>query len=220
MRNWRGTDQVKTRPTDHFGLETGTVLSVLGEGEALPTRAGWSRPRPIGDPQAAEQAYFVAAPLLAGAAVATVGVLGADGAQFRWPGPAMLCLTLAAIALIGSIQTAFRARSYLYSPAELRDWWEGEQAPSDEVLQQEQRWDFAQWRLWVNRAALVYNLGIVLLGCGVAGLLAPPAGASEAHAGVRWLAAGATVLGTGWELIFMARQLMARRRRRRLVRGE
>ncbi|MEU6299266.1 hypothetical protein [Streptomyces erythrochromogenes] len=156
----------------------------------------------------------MAAPLLAGASVATVGVLGADGDKFRWPGPAMFCLTLAAIALIASIQSAFRARGYLYSPAELRDWWEGEQAPSDGVLQQEQRQDFERWMLWVNRAALVYNLGIVFLGCGVAGLLAPPDGASEAHAGVRWLAAGAAVLATGWELSSMSRQLLARRRRR------
>ena len=163
----------------------------------------------------------MAAPLLAGAAVATAGVLGADGAQFRWPGPAMLCLTLAAIALIGSIQLAFRARGYLYSPAELRDWWDGVGAPSDEVLQQEQRRDFERWRLWVNRAALIYNLGVVLLGCGVAGVLAPPAEASEAHAGTRWLAAAAAMLGSGWESIVMARQLIAlRRRRRRLARGE
>lgn len=152
--------------------------------------------------------------------MATVGVLGADGAQFRWPGPAMLFLTLAAIVLIGSIQTAFRGRSYLYSPSELRDWWAGEQAPPDLVLQREQRQDFAQWKRWANRAALAYNLGIILLGCGVAVLLAPPVGASEGHAGARWLAAGAAVLGAGWELLLVMRQLMMRRRTRHLAQGD
>ncbi|GHG79028.1 hypothetical protein GCM10018779_59550 [Streptomyces griseocarneus] len=190
---------------------------VLIVGGALsPRHSGWSRPLPIGDPHAADQAHFVAAPLLAGAAVATTGVLGADGSQFRWPGPAMLCLTLAAISLITSIQLAFRGRGYIYSPAELRDWWGDEPAPDEGLLQEEQREDFRRWVRWMHRAATAYNVGIILLGCGMLGLLAPPEGASLTHAGVRWLAVAATALGTGWESVSLTRLLWNRRHTRHL----
>ncbi|GHD81074.1 hypothetical protein GCM10010317_103870 [Streptomyces mirabilis] len=136
----------------------------------------WERPNRIGAPHAVDQAHFVAAPLLASAAVATVGVLGADGARFRWPGPAMLCFTVAAIFLIASVQLAFRGRSYLCSPAELYDWWTDVNRPRHEVLRGEHKRDFAQWTYWVSRAANTYNLGIVALGLGAIGLLARPKG--------------------------------------------
>lgn len=86
----------------------------------------------------------------------------------------MLFMTVSAIALIGSIQLAFRGRGYLYRPGELRDWWTDETAPTEELLRQEQRDDFALWLRWMHRATTAYNLGIVLLGCGMLGLLAPP----------------------------------------------
>ncbi|MDQ1022615.1 cell division protein FtsW (lipid II flippase) [Streptomyces umbrinus] len=160
----------------------------------------WGRPRLIGEPHAAEQAQFIAAPLLAGAAVALIGVLAADGARFRWPGPAILCFTAAAICLIGSIQLAFRARRHLYSPAELYDWWKGQTPPEQEVLVEEQQRNFELWLRWTNRAGTAYNLGVTALGVGAVGLLAPPEAASQDHAIMRWLATAAVAASAGWEL--------------------
>ncbi|MCL8015841.1 hypothetical protein [Streptomyces sp. AS02] len=171
----------------------------LNEGE-------WERPDRIGAPHSVDQAHFVAAPLLAGAAIATASVLGADGARFRWPGPAMLCFTVAAILLIASLQLAFRGRSCLYSPAELYDWWAGVTPPRRAVLQDEHKRDLEEWRYWASLAAHSYNLGIVTLGLGAIGVLAPPEGASIAHAWMRSLAAGAAAAGTAWELTATVRE--------------
>lgn len=152
-----------------------------------------------------DQAYFVAAPLLAGVALAAVGILVTDGDKFRWPGPGVTLLTLSSILLIASIQLAFHGRQYLYSPAELSDWWDGELTPATEVLQEEQREDFSKWAKFARRAAVAYNSGIVLLGYGMVGLLAPPGGVSPEHSVTRWIAVGFAVVGASWELGSMVR---------------
>jgi len=52
----------------------------------------------------------VAAPLLAGFSFTSVIVLSDDAGAFRWPGEAILALTIAAIALIAAVQCAKYAR--------------------------------------------------------------------------------------------------------------
>lgn len=177
-------------------------------GENMTPQEGWKRPRGLGTPHAVDQVHFVAAPLLAGAAVATTGVLGSDGAQFRWPGPAMLCFTVAAISLIASIQLAFHGRRYLYTPAELFDWWSEEPRPGLGQLQREQREDFERWAWWMTRSTAAYNLGVIILGLGAFAMLAPPEAASFAHTWVRWISAGAAAAAAAWEAALTLRQLI------------
>jgi hypothetical protein len=56
----------------------------------------------------------VAAPLLAGFSLASVITVTAAADQFRWPGGVILLLTIAAVALIGAVQSARRgARDYI-----------------------------------------------------------------------------------------------------------
>ncbi|WP_189718450.1 hypothetical protein [Streptomyces phaeofaciens] len=158
----------------------------------------WRGLAPGGTRAAAEATQFIAAPLLAGAAIATIGVVaGADGAQFRWPGPAMLALTVAAISLVTGIQLALRARHYLYSKAEVEEW-HGPLVPSVEQLHaREQALHLMAWRNWYVRSYLAYNVGVALLGVGVLALLAPAEHASVAHSVCRWIAVtavGAAVL--------------------------
>lgn len=132
----------------------------------------------------------------------------------------MFFLTISAVALIAGIQLAFRGRAYLYSPGELSGWWANEEAPDEEMLRQEQRDDFALWLKWMNRANTAYNLGIVLLGCGMLGVLAPPEDASVQHAWFRWMAFAAAALGAGWESAALVRGLWRRRRLRALMTGD
>ncbi|WP_351234439.1 hypothetical protein [Streptomyces sp. NPDC002133] len=51
-----------------------------------------------------ESVTSVAAPLLAAGAVAVLGVVAADDDKFRWPGPSILLLAMAAIALVACVQ--------------------------------------------------------------------------------------------------------------------
>lgn len=165
----------------------------------------WAKPAPLGYGQAADAAHFVAAPLLTSAAVALIGVIGADGDKFRWPGPALLGLALAATALVGSVQYGFHARALLYSAADVADWW-GDQDVTEHCaeLRERQHEHFRQWQVKIGRAVLAYNLGTTLLGAGVAACLAPPADATGAMALCRWLAFGAVAAGAlgelGWAL--------------------
>jgi hypothetical protein len=161
----------------------------------------WAKPAPLGYGQAADAAHFVAAPLLASASVALIGVIGADGDKFRWPGPALLALALAGMALIGSIQYGFHARALLYSVGDLEEWWGAEDLGTrKEVLQKRQRDDFQRWKVTIDRAVATYNLGITLLGAGVALCLAPPARALATQAVFRWVACAAVTAGTLGEL--------------------
>ncbi len=163
----------------------------------------WKQPAPLGYGQAADAAHFVAAPLLASAAIALIGVIAAGGNDFRWPGLAMLALASASLLLVASIQYGFHARGLLYSAEELKDWW----GPEDfedrkEWLQEIQQKHFGQWRNKINKAVTSYNFGIALLGVGVTLCLAPPADLNAANAVPRWLACGAVAVGSLGELVY------------------
>jgi hypothetical protein len=161
---------------------------------------------------------FVAAPLLAGAAIATIGVLGTDATKFRWPAPTMMVLTLAAVALLASIQVALRARRFLYNNDELRAWtpMPDEQDPEQVATRVEvararalaQQRDFARW-LWLSeRASWAYQAGVVLLGLGLASLLAPPAGASVSDAVFRWIAVGSVICAILIHVVVIIRRIL------------
>ncbi|MEU6811116.1 hypothetical protein ABZ920_19435 [Streptomyces sp. NPDC046831] len=178
---------------------------------------GWARPTPLGYGSASEAAHFVAAPLLAGACIATVSVLGADADKFRWPAPAMLLLTLSFVALIGAVQYGFHARQHFYSPGDVDTWHPpGGPRPAEELLRREQQRDFQEWRRLSRRGSTAYNAGIVLLGAATTLVLAPPEGASLAHAVCRWTAAVVTAVGSLAELEYILR---GRRMRRVLARA-
>jgi hypothetical protein len=176
------------------------------------TSSEWAKPTPLGYGSASEAAQFVAAPLLAGACIAMVGVLGADGDKFRWPGPAMLLLTLAFVVLIASVQYGFHARRHFYSPADIDLWYPpGARRPTEESLRSAQRHDLREWRRMSRRGSTAYNVGIVLLGAGVTLVLAPPEAASLGHAVCRWTAATVTAVGSLAELEWILRGERVRR---------
>lgn len=165
----------------------------------------WAKPAPLGYGQASDAAHFVAAPLLTSAAVALIGVIGADGDKFRWPGPALLALAMAAMALVGSVQYGFHARALLYSAADVAAWWGQEDLTGRRAeLRQRQHEHFGQWQIKIGRAVLAYNLGTALLGAGVAACLAPPTSTTGPAALCRWLACAAVAAGAlgelGWAL--------------------
>ncbi|MFI0141500.1 hypothetical protein [Streptomyces luteogriseus] len=174
----------------------------------------WSKPAPLGYGQAADAAHFVAAPLLASASVAVIGVIGADGDKFRWPGAAMLLLSLAALALVGSVQYGFHARALLYSVGDLESWWGRPDLDSrEESLRQRQHHDFQQWKSKIDKAVGTYNIGVALLGAGVSLCVAPPPGSAVGDAVPRWIACAAVGAGALAEFVWA---VLARRPRFRL----
>jgi len=210
MPQRRTPTRVHAKP--RFTQRTATVT--LGDSAASSggnsvdgTSSRWATPAPLGYGAASEAAYFVAAPLLAGACVATVGVMGADADKFRWPAPAMLLLTLAFVAFIGSVQYGFHARQHLYSPADVDAWHPpGAGRRDEDSLRREQQRNFEEWRRLSRLGSLTYNAGIVFLGVGTTLVLVPPEGASLVAALCRWTASGVTALGSLAELEWILRQ--------------
>ncbi|MFJ7135475.1 hypothetical protein [Streptomyces fungicidicus] len=159
-------------------------------------RDRWAIPPKIGYVNAAQNAHFVAAPLLAAAAIGIAGVMAADGDKFRWPGPAMTLMTVCAVFFVSCIQSSFNAATHLFNPADLDAWYGSSEKPPDTVLMQIQQRDFQIWKQSSRRAVRLYNWGVVTLGMGTATALAPHESASSAHAACRWAACAFVVVAT------------------------
>lgn len=153
-------------------------------------RPKWHKPAPLGHGEAMQSVGGVASPLLAGfslaAAISTAGKT--DG--LRWPGLAILALTMAAILLIGSIQFSFIARQYIWSPNDVKNWWPDmhEGTPREIRLRDEQARSLVDWMRWSSRMRISYNSGIVLLLGGLGSALAPDSDAAQPV--FRWAATG------------------------------
>lgn len=111
-------------------------------------------------------------PLLAGFSVTSVLVVTNDAAKFRWPGLAILALTIASVALIASVQCAYHARLYLPPQAE------GFSSP---------RFSDRKGKAWARWTRISYHCGIVALLAGLGLALAPLSGKGMEN-GLRWSA--------------------------------
>ncbi|MFD5341943.1 hypothetical protein [Streptomyces hawaiiensis] len=170
-----------------------------------PGEEGWKVPKPIGYIAASESIHFVAAPLLAAAAITAIGVILADGDKLRWPDAAVLALTVCVTLFVFSIQRSFNARAHLFSAADIDDWFGTAYRPPDTVLKQHQHAGVKKWRTTVRGATNAYNLGVVTLGLGACLALAPPEDTTFWQAFFRWTASGVAAVSAGTEGISTAR---------------
>jgi hypothetical protein len=191
-----------------------------GNGPVRPSGPTWRKPSPLGFGEAVDAVTNVAAPLLAGFSVAAIGVVGADSDKFRWPGPALLCLTASALLFVTCLQLGFHARRHLYSYGDLTAWWtEEELEDRRDLLREEQHRDFVLWNRWRGRADVAYSGGLVLLWLGVAAVLAPPAAGTSSDTAFRWAAAAIAACAALGEAVWSAYDpVRLRIRRRRLLR--
>jgi hypothetical protein len=189
----------------------------VGEGGTRPRVQRWNKPAPLGQGAAADSVSAVAAPLLAGFALASSVIVADDADNFRYPGQVLLALAVAAALLVMAVQCGFWARRVLYSPADLGEWWpEMDGNPQLEArLAGRQEKDFFEWESWSMWGRRTYNGGIVCLLAGLGFALAPAHGAGV-QPQLRWAAAGvafAAAAGEGlWVLVAAVR---AGRRSRR-----
>lgn len=174
----------------------------------------WKKPAPLGYGSALDAMANVAAPLLAGFSVTAIAAIAASSDKFRWPGAALLTLTLAAVLLVASLQFGFNARQHLYSAADVAAWWVQEdlvQPGRAERLQREQHKDYESWQRWSSKSRMAYNAGITVLAVGVALVLAPPQSGEHSEATLRWIATGIAAAGAFGEVAWGAVPLVQRR---------
>ncbi|WP_157430191.1 hypothetical protein [Actinomadura oligospora] len=157
-------------------------------------QALWPKPSPLGSAAALDAMASIAAPPLAGFALATIAVVAQSAGSFRWPGLCILFCAATAAFLVMSIQYGFTARAFFYSPADIGTWWP--EASDDRTrqawLKAEHEQHHEQWRRYATRARFAYNAGVIALSLTLAVLAAPPAGAGQAS--LRWVAAGLSLL--------------------------
>lgn len=125
----------------------------------------------------------VTLPLLAGFSITSVVVISDDAANFRWPGPTILVLAFAALALIAAVQCAYHAHLYLSK----RD-------P-----------DRRKGLGWARRTRRFYDIGLLAMIAGLA-LVVVPRHNTGVQAGFRW--AAFVVASVAWfaELIWKLRE--------------
>jgi hypothetical protein len=132
-------------------------------------------------------ASSVAAPLLAGGALALAGVIIQQEDALRFPGVALLLLVGAVALLIVAVQCGIWARQYVVTPAEIEQWWPAANEARRAAILRDQHWYAQRHRIWARRVTLTFNLGVLALWAAIAVAAAPPSGVGEPA--WRWAAA-------------------------------
>jgi purine-cytosine permease-like protein len=141
----------------------------------------WDVPGRIGRPGAIDSMGTIAAPFLAGIGIALAVLVISNEQAFPWVAPALLALVLATAAFIACLEFAFVARGYAITPSDLEEWATapyGQQRT--EWLEAEQGLAIRGFRRWAKLARWAYNVGIVAFSVGVACVLVPKGGLSDA----------------------------------------
>jgi hypothetical protein len=141
----------------------------------------WKVPTPYGYGAAVDGFGSVSAPLLAGFAIAVIGItvpLSADS-PVRNPGTAIAVVALSVLLLLASVQCSMWARQYSVTPGDMLAWWPD--ATSEQTGKAARLADLrvTQWRyaaiarVWLVRARVSYDLGIIFLLLGLLVILIP-----------------------------------------------
>jgi hypothetical protein len=149
----------------------------------------------------------VAAPILAGFAVAGTLELLSSSYRSRWPELTLLLLLVAAATLVASMQFAFRSRQFVVTPTELEAWWPAADDWQVELMRREQREHASLHLRWAQRARLTYNAGLLCFILGIGAALVPE---GEVPSG-RVLVLAVVALAFGGELTWILHGHLRRR---------
>jgi hypothetical protein len=136
---------------------------VRTESRELPPEPRWKPPFPVGYAAAIDSMGSVAAPLLASVSAALATLVISNEEAFRWPTPTLFLLIGATLALITTVQCAFRARQYSVIPSDLEQWLPINDAGGMMLRRQYQRYHFSKHRAWALAASRFYNVGLFSL---------------------------------------------------------
>jgi succinate dehydrogenase hydrophobic anchor subunit len=145
-------------------------------------------PTPYGSAAGIESASSVAAPLLAGGALALAGVVVQQEDSLRYPGVVLVLLVAALVMLVLAVQCGFWARQYAVTPDEIRQWWPDANPARSKVIEAEQHRHAASHAMWSNRVAIAFNVGVLFLWLALGLAVTPKDYVQEPT--WRWVAAG------------------------------
>jgi hypothetical protein len=173
--------------------------------------ADWRTPGEIRNAAWVESVGGVATPLLGGFSLASVIVVSEDAASFRWPGPVILALTVAAAVLIAAVQFAQVARREFATRSDLplsgRVYHQDTDPVPDFTPEgYEQRADalVAAERAY-GSARHAYHCGVFALLIGLALALAPKPGTGLTESVFRWFSVGLALTAFLGQVVFMTK---------------
>lgn len=172
--------------------------------KAEASRFRFNVPYYYGGPKAIESMSAIAAPLLAGGALAFIGIVLQQQDVLRFPGVVLLLSLLALLALIFAIQCGYWARQHTVTPWEIEQWWPD---LSEQERLQRVRADWWQERsdymIWARRTRLLFGVGVTLVWLAVCTAAIPTAADKEII--FRWIAVSlcfvAAILETLWLVV-------------------
>lgn len=167
-----------------------------------PSSSPFDVPTPYSRSAGTEASSTVAAPLLAGGALALIGVVVQQEDALRYPGMVLIFLLMAVLSLVISVQCGAQARQYSVMPEELAQWWPDANDARKKIMIREQQRHAWRQRLWTRRLAASFNVGILLLWISVGLSVAPKHG--DQQPGWRWAAVGVAGLGAVVEITWTA----------------
>lgn len=131
-------------------------------------------PSPFGQATALDTMGTIAAPLLAGFAFASIGVILQVRTSLRWPDQALLLVVAAVLLFITCLQASFNARRHWVPPDQWSAWL-GLAPTTARRTELQRAWSrgLGSYRFWSKLARVAYNCGIVVLLAAMAVLLVP-----------------------------------------------
>jgi hypothetical protein len=157
------------------------------------SRSPYEVPTPYGTAAGIDSVSSVAAPLLAGGALALAGVVVQQETSLRYPGVVLVLLVAAVLMFVTAVQCGFWARQYAVTPEEIGQWWPAANPARWRVIRDEQHHHAARHAMWSGRTAFAFNAGILLLWVALGLAVTPKEGMQEPM--WRWVAAGLAGLG-------------------------
>jgi hypothetical protein len=170
------------------------------------------------DAAATEMMAGIAAPLLAGAAVATTGIVVQQPTSLRWPGITLLLLVISGTLLITAVQLGFLARRHTPTPAALEESVAAAVDESPDAASVASAYDLHELlqtqlqvattmaadlhEFWADKARWAYSFGIAILWLGLAAAVVPGTGSDQTE--WRWVAAVFLALMALLEVVWLA----------------
>jgi hypothetical protein len=173
------------------------------------SRSPYEVPTPYGSAAGTESASSVAAPLLAGGALALAGVVVQQEDSLRYPGVVLVLLVAAVVMLVTAVQCGFWARRYAVTPDEIRQWWPDANPARLKKIQDEQHRHADYHYKWSRRTAITFNVGILLLWAALGLAVTPKDGMQEPT--WRWVAAGLAGLAALIEVVWIILGVLGQR---------
>jgi hypothetical protein len=155
----------------------------------------------LGYSDAVDRVGTTAAPLLAGFALTLIGLTVTSDTNVRWPAPTLALLVLAALLLIGAVQTSFNARSWYIPLSDFLVRLEATPENQRSVITGTYAQGLTKHTFWLTATRRAYNFGILFLLAGLVFVLVPEGEVSRGRYGVIGLAALGFVLEALWLLL-------------------